>query len=417
MELYEQSFYIDIIESRLLESYPDYAPQGQYNNKYISCLYRYLKDNIYVGTHTQLYNELKALKRYSESLEVEKAADKQTYTLTDNKGISESVARSVVDILKKYSNYKYIVNSEDMIKFKVNFGWMPPNSSSYLNLLNEETLIDYYIDGVTLRPNTHTSYKGKPDSGYVCYKIDGVRQYNTIMFLLDKDLQMKGKLTFASLLTKLVGTKGATLNRIAKVDPKNAFYELGPYNQNYLTATDSSLIIQVPYEYAVSEMLFVYDVSGSVLINSKNNTDDPNDIVNFYVAFDDVDYDNKFIYNTLSKNVIEQIIDEDKFNILDTTVGQYVLGNFIWRTSDYKLISYAQNLVKALYSDNYTGIVTNGVWSDVLSKYIEDYKHKNNIVAIFDDDVIDITTEQIMIFDYKRANINSDPNVELFEEW
>ena len=48
MELYEQSFYIDIIESRLLDSYPDYAPQGQYNNKYVSCLYRYLKDNIYI---------------------------------------------------------------------------------------------------------------------------------------------------------------------------------------------------------------------------------------------------------------------------------------------------------------------------------------------------------------------------------
>lgn len=417
MELYEQSFYIDIIESRLLDSYPDYAPQGQYNNRYISCLYRYLKDNIYVGTHTQLHNELKALKKYSESLIVDKATDKQTYTLTDDNGISEDVAKSVVNILKKYSNYKYIVNSEDMIKFKVNFGWMPPNSSSYLNLLNEETLIDYYIDGVTLRPNTHTSYKGKPDSGYICYKIDGVRQYNTIMFLLDKDLQIEGNITFASLLTKLVGTKGATLNRIAEVEPKNAFYELGPYNQNYLTATDSSLIIQVPYEYAVSEMMFVYDVSGSVLINSENDIEDPNNAVNFYVAFDDEYYDDKFIYNSVSKTTIEQMIEEDKFNILDTTVGQYVLGNFIWKTSDYKLISYAQNLIKALYNNRNTGIVTNGVWSDVLSTYIKNYKAKNNIVAVFDDDVIDITTEQIMIFDYKRNNIGSDPNVNLFKEW
>lgn len=417
MELYKQSFYIDIVESRLLESYPDYAPQGQYNNKYISCLYRYLKDNLYVGTHTQLYNELQRLRSISESLIVEKATDRQTYTLTDKNGISKDIAKSVTSILKKYNNYKYIVNSEDMIKFKVNFGWMPPNSSSYLNLLNEETIIDYYIDGVTLRPNIHKSYNGRPDSGYICYKIDGVRQYNTIMFLLDKDLNMEGNITFASLLTKLVGTKGATLNRIAQVEPKNAFYELGPYNQNYLTAVDSSLIIQVPYDYAVSEMMFVYDVSGSVLINEENNIADPNHIDNFYVAFDDENYDSKFIYNNVSKDVIERVIEEDKFNILDTAVGQYILGDFIWRTSDYKLISYAQNLTKALFDGEYTGIITDGVWSDKLSSYIKKYKDEHNIVAIFDDDVIDMTTEQIMLFDYKRKNSGSDPNVDLFKEW
>lgn len=417
MKLYEQSFYIDIIESRLLDEYNDYTPQGQYNNKFISCLYRYLKDNLYVGTHTQLHNELRKLKRYSDTLVVDKATDRQTYTLSDKNGINKEIAKEITNILRRYSNYRYVVNSEDMVQFVVNFGWMPPNAGSYLNLLNEETIIDYYIDGVTLRPNTHSSYNGAPDSGYICYKIDGVRQYNTIMFLIDKALQIDGKITFASLLTKLEGTKGATLNRIAEVDAKNAFYELGPYNQNYLTATDSSLIIQVPYDFAISELLYVFDVSGSAQINNENDLNDPNAKENYCVTFDDENYDSEFVYNNVSKDVVERIIEEDKYELLDNTVGQYILGNFIWKTSDYKLISYAQNLVKALYDGEYTGIVTNGVWSDLLSDYIAKYKKENNIVAPYSDDVIDKITEQTMIFEYRRKNYGSDPNVELFKEW
>lgn len=374
-----------------------------------------------MGTHTQLNNELRKLKRLSDTLIVEKETDRHTYTIREKDGgdISKEIAIEATNILKRYSNYVYVANSPDLIQFRVNFGWMPPNASSYLNILNEETLLDYYIDGVILRPNTHNRYGGPPESGYVCYRIPGVRQYNTIMFLKDKDLVFEdgSKIVFASLLNKLQGSKGATLNRIAEVDPVSAFYELGPYNQNYLTATDSSLIIQVPYQYAVSDMLFVYDVTGMIQINNQNNPEDPNAVENFYLPFDDEDFDSKVIFNTVAKDNMQQIVETDKFNILDTVVGQYLLGNFIWKTSDFKLISYAQNLIRAMYNDEYTGIVVDGVWSDLLSDYIRRYKRENNIQAVFDDDVLDKTTERLMLFEYGRRNYGSDPNVDLFKEW
>lgn len=417
MELYERSFFVNIIESKLLNEYSDYTPQGQYNNKFISCLYKYLKDNTYVGTHTQLYNELKKkLEPLSNTLIIEKETDKQTFTLTDDNGISLDVAKTLADILRKYGNYKYIVNSENRIQFQVKFGWLPSNASSWLNLLNEETLIDYYIDGITLRPNTHTIYNGAPDSGYICYKINGVQQYNTIMFLINDALKIEGKIKLASLLDKLKGSKGATLNRIVEFDANNAFYEIGPYEQNYLTTKESSLIIQVPYQYSVSEMLNVFDVSGSVLINNKNNKQNPNDESNFFVLFNDENYEQKFEINNISKETIQNMINNNS-DVLDSTISQYLLGNFIWRTTDYKLISYAQNLIKALYNTVNTGIVTDGVWSDRLSKLIKEYKKNNLNSSVFNDDVIDKTTEEMMLFDYKKKNPNCDPNIELFKEW
>jgi len=223
---------------------------------------------------------------------------------------------------------------------------------------------------------------------------------------------IEGKITFASLLEDIEGTKGATLNRIVEVDPKNALYELGPYAQNYLTTENASLIIQVPYEFAISEALYVFDVSRAVQINPKNNPKDPNDFVNWYVTFDDPDYNNKFIFNTLNEKTIEKIINTST-DILDSTLSQYILGNFIWKTSDSKLIAYAQNLINALFPN--AVLTSDGIWKDSLSKYVTKFKETYGINSLFDDDVIDKTTEELMTTMYKRT-FNRDFN-ELFNQW
>lgn len=415
MVMYERSLLIDIIETKILDLYPEYYPQGQYNNMFITYLYKYLRDNTYTGKHDELYNELMSLKQINPNLSIKESTDKQTYTLTDNiDGITSNLMTAVNNILVKYYNYNFIVKSENRLVFKVLFGWLPPNAGSWLNLLNSETLIDYYIDDITLRPNTHTIYGGEPESGYVCYKINGIREYNTIMFLINKnfDVEEGTKITFATLLTELEGSKGATLNRIVKTDFKNAIYELGPYVQNYLSAENSSLIIQVPYEYAISEYLYVFDITRSVKINPNNSPNNPNDSANWYVAFDDPDYDNKFLYNNLNLSVVDKITESD-VDILDTTLSQYILGDFIWRTADSKLIAYAQNLVNALYP---TALLRpDGVWSDNLSSFVQDFKTNYGIISLFDDDVIDKSTEELMTTLYKRT-FDRDPN-ELFNEW
>lgn len=414
MKMYERSLLIDMIEAKILEQFPEYYPQSQYNGMFVKYLYQYIRDNTYSGKHDQLYRELLTLKQYSKTLDIKENTDKQTYVLTDTNSFSSDVLTALSLILKNYYNYNYIVRSSNRIVFKVSFGWLPPNTGSFINLLNNETLIDYYIDGITLRPNTHKIYGGEPDSGFVCYKIDGIHEFDTIMFLINESLKFSenSKITFASLLEELEGSKGVTLNRIAEVKAENAFYELGPYNQNYLSANDSSLIIQVPYEYAISEALYVFDVGRSVLINNKNNPNDINDIVNYYVAFSDSDYDNKFIYNTLDKNKIDAIINSDT-DILNEILVQYLFGDFIWRTSDSKLIAYSQNLINALYPT--ATLKADGIWSDYLGDFIKKFKQVAGVFSIFDDDVIDKSTEEIMITQYKRT-FNRDPN-NLFNEW
>lgn len=412
MKMYEKGLIIDIIETKILQMYPEYFPQGQYNNVFISYLYKYLRDNTYSGEHNVLYNELLSLKKISPTLTIKESTDRRTYTLTDTNIISSDVITSLNLILRRYYNYNFIVRSANRIVFEVLFGWLPPNAGSWLNLLNSEVLVDYYIDGITLRPNTHTVYGGKPDSGYVCYRINDIREYNTMLFLINDELKIEGKITFASLLNDIEGRKGATLNRIIETDPKNALYELGPYTQNYLSAEDAALIIQIPYEYAISDALYVFDVSHAVLINPQNNPNDPNDSINWYVALDDPDYDSKFIYNNLNKSIVEKIINSDT-NILSTTLNQYIFGDFIWKTADSKLIAYAQNLINSLFP---TAVLTpDGIWSDSLSNYVRRFKEAYGINSLFDDDVIDKSTEELMTTMYKRT-FNRDFNL-LFNEW
>ena len=488
MKLYEKSVLVNLIETKILELYPEYYPQGQYNSMFIKYFYQYLRDNTYSGKHNQLLRQFLQLKDLSSSLTVKEDEDRRTYTITDDKGISDTVQLAIADILRNYNNYKYLVKSPNRIVVQVLFGWLPPNAGSWLNLLTNENIIDYYIDGITLVPNTHSTASGVPDSGYVCYKIDGVYEYDTILFLINTalDIEPGVKFTFASLLNELRGSEGATLNRIVTTDPVNAFYEIGPYSRSYISAEDASLIIQVPYNYTISEALYVFDVGHSVTINNKNDEQDVNAIVNWFVPMNDISFDTEFasdvanfagerpyvipnsvaitnysvtiidngegdlinadtktvvgnvVYesamfnlnkeielpivirykasklskNNVNENNIEKIVNSD-MEIFNDAIVQYVLGDFIWKTSDSKLIAYAQNLVNALFPD--AMLIANGVWSDELSNYVIKFKKLYNIDVVFDDDVIDKSTEYIMINQYKTA-YNKDPNL-LFNEW
>lgn len=420
IELYDKSLLVNIIENRLLDSFEDYCPQGQYNNKFIKYLYRYIRQNTYSGEHDELLRKLVDLQLNNDlfsNTKIREKTDRQTYVLTDDTGISSDMFNLIHKIVQEYYNYKYLVISENRIEFKIRFGWLPPTTASWLNILNDECLIDYYIDGITLRKNTHTLLSGPPDSGYVCYLIDSVKAFDTVLFLANtKEMELEGKvkpkIKVATILTEIEGSKGATLNRVVETDIDNFFYELGPYNQNYLTAQYSALVIQVPYEYAIDDYFYLYDVSFSVNINNNNNPD-PNNQDNFFVAVSNPnlkDMFNKFKLNNLDK-IIQRILNSTRG--LNTELIQLLLGDFIWRTSDSKLIAYLQNLINALFTN--AQLKPNGVWSDELSSLITRFK-TGSFEAVFMDDVVDKATEEAMITRYKLM-YNLDPNEELFNQW
>lgn len=503
MKMYEKGLLIDILETKILEIYNEYYPQGQYNGIFVNYLYKYIRDNTYCGKHSDLLYELNQLKQYSDTLSIKENSDLHTYVLTDVNQFSDEILTELSKILKTYYNYKFLLKSPNRIVIDVHFGWLPPNAGSWLNLLNDDNLIDYYIDGITLVPNTHTTFNGKPNSGYVCYKIDNINEYDTVMFLIKNKINFSddSKIKVASLMTELEGSKGATLNRIVETTPISFFYEIGHYNRNYISSEKASLIIQVPYEYAISEYYYLFNVNNSVIINNKNDDFDTNATINFFINIDDFyvkmdqiaetafygrlpyvepdSVDIKFNIKDATNNISISITDDGKghlikdnsiigsityedaefyidttkilpnnyeieypivcnyqsnayfikneiniktvinlinsnINIFDDTLIQYLLGDFIWKTADSKLIAYAQNLINALFNTN---IIPDGMWSDELSKHIKTFKHNNNVQSIFDDDVIDKYTEKLMTTEYKRITFNSgDPN-SLFNEW
>lgn len=423
MKMYERSLIVNILEAKLLESYEDYYPQGQYNNVVINYLYRYIRDNTYTGEHYELAGELIKLKANNElfkNIVIKEDTNKKKFTLTDDtKEISSEMLTILSQLLKKYYNYDYVVISPNRIEFEVKFGWLPPNSASWLNLLNEENLIDYYIDGITLRKNTHSRINEKrPDSGYVCFRINSIKEYDTIMFLYNKELmEIEGinlpKYKIATLLEEIEGSKGATLNRIVEFDLDNFFYELGPYNQNFISADDSSIIIQVPYDYAIANYYYLFDVTNNIKINNKNNAN-INDPENYFVAFSDPNFEDKFTKYDLKtrEEIIHNMVDNDE-GISDNLI-QYILGDFIWKTSDSKLIAYLQNLINTIFGNSQ--LKSNGIWSENLSELIIKFKTDNN-KTIFEDDVVDKETEKLMLNEYARITNNLDPNENCFNEW
>lgn len=423
LRMYSRSLIINILDAKFLETFPEYCPQGQYNNTFIKYLYRYIRMNTYCGEHDELLRTLVNLQLTDSEFadtNIKEDTNRQTYTLTDDKiGFNDSKLTKIANIVKKYYNYSYHLISPNRIIFNISFGWLPVNTASWLNLLNDECMIDYYIDGITLRKNKHSILGAGPDSGFVCYRITSVREYDTIMFLADRasmiveDGEELGKYTVATLMNELEGSKGATLNRIVEFDLDNFFYELGPYARNYLSTEQSTLIIQVPYKYAVGEYYRVFDVSNAIQIQSKNNVDE-NHQDNYFVAFNDPDFEGKFIkYNMKDRfKVADRIFSMGDSFI--TTLIQYVLGDFIWRTTDSKIIGYAQNLLNTLYGNALLN--PNGVWSSDMSELVTRYK-TNFTDTLFDDDVINKETEEAMLTDYRIRYPDLDANEELFNRW
>lgn len=420
MIISDKTMLFDAMEARLLDYFEDYNPQGYYNNKFVNYLYKYIRDNTYSGEHNDLLSDFNKLISYNElfkNTKVKEFTDRQTYQFTDDTGITNEMLTLIIQILSKYYNYKFTLISENRVEVVVRFGWLPNNTTSWLNIIDGDSqIVDYYIDGVTLRPNKYTRNPAIPDSGYVCYLIENVKAYDTIMFLFDK-AKLKDKsvnIKVATLLTELRGSKGATLNRIAESNTKeNFFYELGPYNQNYLTATYSALVIQIPWSYAVDEYYRLYDVTYNVKINPNNNPD-PNNKDNFFVLFNDPDFD--YMFSKLAIKNLNYIIDImiNKTDILDDVFVQYFFGDFIWKTSDSKLIAYIQNLINTLYKNAH--IIVNGVWSDELAQFITRFKQSSSS-SIYNDDVVDKITEEAMLHTYSSYYKNLDPNEELFTEW
>lgn len=422
MKLYSKSLLVNILEARLLDTFEDYYSQGQYNNIFISYLYQYIRQNTWSGEHDQLLREFTNLTLTDPSfadMTVKENTDRQTYVLTKDSGFTSEMKNKIALIIKEYYNYLYKVDSSNRIEVQVKFGWLPPNAASWLNLLNDECIIDYYIDGTILRPNTHSTLGGKPDSGFVCFRVKGIRQYDTAMFLYNEDKMNLNKdeptpiFTVASLLNELEGSKGATLNRIVDFELDNFFYEIGPYTRNYLTAQESSIIIQVPWELAVGEYFYLFDVTNAVKIANNNNVD-ANHQDNYFVTFNNPNFDNMFTKYKLKdkKALVDKIINDEE--TLNDTLIRFLLGDFIWKTSDSKLIAFAQNLINALFVNSQ--LTPNGVWSDNVSNLVARYKTNSGDSSIFDDDVIDKQTEIAMLSEYKIIQ-KLDPNEELWNEW
>ena len=417
MKLYERSLIINILEAKILEAFEEYSPQGQYNGVFVSYLYKYIKNSIYSGNHNNFFSSLMNLKRNDSDFKTtkfEEKVNKKTFVITDDNGITNSMYTKLLNIFKNYYNYTVVVNSTNRVVIDVNFGWLPTTTISWLDLFNEDNLIDYYIDGITLRANTYNITSNIPDSGYRCYRIPNIKEYSTMLFLYDNSVELPTDKQFsvATLLNELESNKGATLNRIVDFDLTDFFYEVGPYSQNYISAEKSSLIIQVPYELTGYDNYYhLYDVSSSVKIDNENVKDEPNNKNNFFVSFENENFDKMFTRYDLKnrEELIEDILNEN--NDFDLVLFQYLLGDFIWKTSDSKLIAYAQNLINIAYNKSF---MSNGVWSDSFGSIIRMYKKSKGLNV---DDVLDKETEEYLLADFRLKMPNSDPNEVLFNEW
>lgn len=430
MKLYERSIFVDIIETKLLQRFPEYYPQGQANSFFINYFYKYLSENVFSFWHYETYNQLLKLKEHQKDLEVQERIDLKTFDITSkSKKINNSVRLNLEKILQDYNDsYEYILKTDEKITIRFNYGWLPKTAISFLDIINNELLIDYHIeDNITLVPNTADNKQ------YVCYKIDSVSAYDTILFLVDKENIQQDisdmNITFATLLTDLQGSKGSTLNRVVTTTVDNAFYEVGPYGTidshyeennfpNYLSTTRSSLIIQVPIELASlvdvfndNKLFLTYNLKNSVIINHKNS-EDVNNFNNWFQNLSSTDI-SKFTKLNVDLESINNLIKNSGSILSDLILKQYCFGDFIWKTSDSKLIVYAQNLVNYIYSAN---LKTNGVWSNELSEYIKQFKKDYNKDYLINDDVLDKGTEQLMLFKYQQ-NTGLDSNEYLFKEW
>lgn len=57
MKLYDRNIIVNILEAKLLSTFEDYCPQGEYNNRFIQYLYKYIRLNTYTGEHDSLLRQ------------------------------------------------------------------------------------------------------------------------------------------------------------------------------------------------------------------------------------------------------------------------------------------------------------------------------------------------------------------------
>lgn len=117
MKMYERNIMVNILESRILDSYEEYYPQGQYNNMFIKYLYKYIRDNTYSGEHDELLRDLIKLKSDSlfKNTKIEELVNSKTYVITDDSGITSDMYTKISQVLRKYYNYKYTIISQNRI--------------------------------------------------------------------------------------------------------------------------------------------------------------------------------------------------------------------------------------------------------------------------------------------------------------
>lgn len=403
MIMYEKSMIVDMIEAKLLEAYPEYYPQGQYNNFLIQYLYKYIKTNTYTGNHVSLYKDLLDLCKNYKNTFIQEDSDKQTYKITSNsESISNDFIKNLNNILQKYSsNYEYIIKATNRVVVKMHFGYLPKSAKSCLNLLNNETIIDYHIDNGKLIANTEDN-----NTKNVCFYIKDFNVNSTIMFLTKKSnsIPSEAKMFFATVSVRdNLSLDNVTLQHIVEnKDIVDSFYSLGFDNKYNGQKTEKvNLIIQIPYAY-ITQSYYVYDVSDLVSLTKEY----------VYVPFDDDSYE----YLYLNRDNATKIINSNT-DIFSIRLIQFIFGDFIWKTADSKLIAYIQNLVRSLDMSNLD--VSNGIWSDDLEKAITDYKENNaslNNNIVFYDGVVNKDIELTMINSFKLKNNNENPN-NLFNQW
>lgn len=418
MLINNQSLVIDILEAKFLEIFPEYYSQKQYNEKFIEYLYKYIKKSIYSGTHDDLCLKLNQLKKFSSTLRIEESIDKQTYTITDDLGINSNILTSLDDILKEYYNYDYVVISNNRVTVKVNFGWLPPNTLGWLNLINDYCLLDYHISSdAKLVKNTYDPDDPfVPKDGLICYAIPNLSLGDNVMFLANLEAM---NITQSTNLNVTVTTAVMNDNNYANalledryiVQNDNFYYRIAgeKYNRVY-NNPKRVLILQVPFKYAISSNFYLFNVSNAVKLKQQNQ------IVlfsykNFKSYFDQFDMKNI--------DVLENIIFDSDYNgAFETTLLQLLFGDFIWKTSDSKLIAYAQNLVKTTIQEDTSSIKTNGIWTTELSNVVKQFKSKlePSIATIYNDDVIDKITETALLDVFKKSN-DLDPNNVLFNKY
>lgn len=389
----------------------------------------------YIRNLTFVSDPLDVIKQISKTFDEYNPAWINDFTLTVNEKMSsikiESIKKDVIihpDLQEEVSiqarNMGYKVNLELSRRNKIIVDKQfeqkyPKGTSFYMNRYSSSTLTDYFFNGMILDKNTYPETKTKPASGCFTSRIPLERSEHTFLVIGDRhtwdinDPDAENDEETVKLGSLLGNTQTVQNAVIQNLTPsfnlrEGCFYRTYNWNitPNPLTDLATELVIQFPiYNMTKREIdesnIAVHDVTDYVKLKDET----------FFVKLNDPDLNNKLETNKI--NDFSQIYkirnQSQQFQIMDELI-EILLRVSIDRCSEQLNIEYLQNILSKTYENEPDFL--NGVWTDEVSSYVENFK-QNKTSETFINDIVFKKTELSML-----QQINAtDSHGQFFGNW